>query len=213
MRYFLILFTLVNFFACSPDKPIHDQAQEYTILKVIKYHFGDRKRFQIFTYSKGKTVDERAHTIIKAALDFKKEEDYNVVSVHNEAVKEPEVVDYNNCSLDYSPDGKGWSGELLNSVWSQFECSSDVNSDLDLEITMSYLNLKRKLREKAKTKLKTNYLPTNTLIQTEEKAALVVGKKYKLKRYEGDGGFLLPNKQLLGTAMLYSKKSYEPKFD
>lgn len=92
--------------------PLLPKAQTYQILSERDISTLHRKRRDLTILSPSETQAERAHTVMKAALEVQQRSGDHFVSVH--LVPSPLLADspvHSLASADYSPDGHGFSGE------------------------------------------------------------------------------------------------------
>ena len=111
MRMFILALVFGCFLTtgCGPGVDVK-MAQPYKVLKTEDFSLSGRKRTRVFIWSSASTVLERAHTVVKAAINEQKKSESQVVEIWLEPSK---IIVGRGCALAnalYAPDSKGLSG-------------------------------------------------------------------------------------------------------
>lgn len=134
-----------SWFGGSSPEDNFSHAKSYEVVLEKDLSFPGRKRIrQHIVAPKAKTADERAHTVMKAAIELQTQKDADLAMIM--LVPDKDIIDagVNMALADYSPDGGGVSGE---DGWTWEVETSDFNfTHRHMEIGKLYYNHRGEFR-------------------------------------------------------------------
>ncbi len=140
---FLGLIFIITLFIPQDQIDI-SKAKAYKIVGRGDFSFPGRERLEWFIVSDAKTKEERAQTVIKAAIELQEESGADVVNIMLEPDSDLVKLGYTLAIADFAPDKCGYSG---NKGWEwRVESSVDQFSEDDIIIARIWRNNKEKFR-------------------------------------------------------------------
>ncbi|WP_265822573.1 DUF4875 domain-containing protein [Geovibrio ferrireducens] len=124
----IIIMGLIGF--CSSDDKVgytKGTVQDYSEMLIDDVSIPNRKRAKVFIYSKANTLEDRAATVIDAAIKYQNEYGFDTVSI---IMRCENVLESGTCAYaNYTPDRKGNSGEDKSEKW-VVQSSAEIPSEL-----------------------------------------------------------------------------------
>lgn len=113
-----ILLLCLSILACSSPKIETPHAKGYSIVLTNDFSFPGRKRIGISIVAENNELsfEEKAQTVMKAAMDIQEKHSAQMVSVLMEYSKESSGIGFVSAKAEYSPDNGGYSGDQ-NYTW------------------------------------------------------------------------------------------------
>ncbi len=160
----MILIGMTNNWAIAERKaplPRTNAAQYYTVVDTQDFSAGyGRTRKSLCIASEAETFTARAHTAIRAALDFKRDTGADYIQVAITPIADIGCNDYFTAIAGYSSDGQGITGNeenhfwevkasdvvldieerLVLKAWQEAKDDFEVNGDIDIEGMKQYLS-------------------------------------------------------------------------
>lgn len=128
------------------NPPNHSHARPYEVINVSDHIIAGREHRKFKIYSPGSaTIDERAHTAMRAALYFQDGTEPQVIYVRLYNSTDAVAAELPLALVDYAPDGGGISGDQ-DWTWKVKTVSEEINP-LELQVKKSWELNKHKFIE------------------------------------------------------------------